>query len=1245
MKVLWLLPIAVEWGNNIYFDPPAFTDTTKENFTLTSASTLIGTGTSSFEGASSPTKDINGNMRPNPSGSNPDLGAYENSLAESPFPSQVKNVKATVSSQTVNLSWDANSETDIEKYLIYISPTSGFEPTSENIIGESATNSFSATGLANNMEYYFQVAAVDSNGYRGALSQEVSAIPQYLGPTWWVSKDGSDTGDGSEFNPIANLGEALKRVNSGDTIAIKAGLYTGDANAGLIDDQIFQQQDGSPKPSMELTIKGVTGNALDVVFDGEGNGKQRFFIFQRRDPYNDKIRIENITFQNEFHNGETNNGPAGGGAIAFFAAHTELVFENVMFLDNDINQPGHHDGGGAVMIHVAEGKKPPMFIKCGFIDNVVRPKDGTGNETAVGGAVCIQPGWEGPGTGPFNQPAVIFDQCYFGSNRVHSSNPSNGHRTGSAIQSQANIIIRNSVFTNNYFSGGGQSRDATVDLQPQYVNDGDGNRYSGRAILINNTFYDNPGEKIISVGSSDQESARFFIYSNIFSEYTNIGIEVWRESAGVEFYATANLFDRIDPENADNNYMLHQDIQILDGGGDVIGDPRFKGEAIKNFELTPSSPAIDMGINSLPPGANDELGGDNAPVFDIRDYYRVGIPDIGAFEFGASKYILAMVDDIAEDKDTTFVALGQELKITVTTGDIDGNLVSSNENMTWNIFPNQKYVKYVSGDKDTEGGDASATFEVTSQVGGKGFRFRIEAGVGDAFMRSGMYVIEELVTGAPPPVANLTISPSDWTSDPNFTLNWETPTWVAQRGLIGAVVEITDGINVYNEYMGFPSGDTLTNYSFTAPEAGQYDAHLWLIDELGNEDQDSAMSVTAYFDNVTPEAFQLHYPESLEEIIYTSDKPRFYWEESGDYPSGIKEWRLFINNNLYGTYNFNDVTFDNGDVYIDAVNALADGYYDWHLEAVDHAGNSTMSSDTGHFGVDLSPPNISHPSPLGTIDEGSTTPTINVSFSDGASGVRFGRLHYRRSGSGSGFVTLDLLGGPVSIPGSDVKENGLEYWIDTEDNVGNYDVWPGIGELHSVRVQTDRNITTADNWSNGIPGGTDSTNYLFFSIPFEVSGAKSAITSLMGPPDEFNYRLFAYNNGWQEDPPSVTMGNAYFFIFDPDKYTETPNLSFDFGQGVSTATDPPYQVNVTPGQWKFFGSPYNYNVPLDNVYTEDDENIRDAGSIYTWSGSWSNAGSSLQPWKGYVFKSGGATELNIDARGSWLWQNGKGHEY
>ena len=169
-----------------------------------------------------------------------------------------------------------------------------------------------------------------------------------------------------------------------------------------------------------------------------------------------------------------------------------------------------------------------------------------------------------------------------------------------------------------------------------------------------------------------------------------------------------------------------------------------------------------------------------------------------------------------------------------------------------------------------------------------------------------------------------------------------------------------------------------------------------------------------------------------------------------------------------------------------------------------------------------------------------------------------------------------------------------------------------------------------------MPGGVDSTNYIFFSIPYDVGNGIGAFKSVMDPdnegPDEFKYRLYAYNNGWQENPSSLTMGNGYFFIFDPDKY-DIPSIAFDFGQGVSTETDPPYQVNVAPGQWKFFGLPYDFNVSLSNIYTENETSLNDAGSIYTWNGAWTGAGSTLQPWKGYIFKSGGDTKLNIDARG------------
>ena len=66
--------------------------------------------------------------------------------------------------------------------------------------------------------------------------------------------------------------------------------------------------------------------------------------------------------------------------------------------------------------------------------------------------------------------------------------------------------------------------------------------------------------------------------------------------------------------------------------------------------------------------------------------------------------------------------------------------------------------------------------------------------VGDAILRSNSYVIEELKTGAPPPVPTLSISPSTWSTDPNFKINWSTPIWSEQRDLLGAIIDISDGI-------------------------------------------------------------------------------------------------------------------------------------------------------------------------------------------------------------------------------------------------------------------------------------------------------------------------------------------------------------------------------------------------------------------------------------------------------------------
>ncbi|MDP6610786.1 MAG: choice-of-anchor Q domain-containing protein, partial [Candidatus Marinimicrobia bacterium] len=1062
-----------------------------------------------------------------------------------------------------------------------------------------------------------------------------------------------------------------------DTIRIMPGTYYESSFNSASFESLSQQSTGK----FDLTIVGMNAGTGEVLIDAQKNSRHMVIDGSGHPDMQISYTFKNI----HFTNGESRNqdGYSGGGSMVL--AKVTAKFVNCHFSNNQATANVEEwSPGGA--IHIASSTV--KIISCGFEDNFSRTSGGaininwygendvvdveirnstfTRNEvqindgeqiTAWGGAISFD--------GTRNLRLKIEDSI-FSENRVRNNNSGKGCYGGaigsgmqdpndswsniepviinrnifmdnandcgpgtwagaSVINVGWNIDISNSLFARNYTKSDGVISGFVIRNEPQTL--------GAEMTMVNNTVVRNQlrnqNGSVITDGSpiAAWGQSEVTIFNNI----------IWDNQSNQVFWFPDDVTVNEDYNNFDDNSGQQF------GANTLSEKPRFVNPDNDNYRLGATSPLINKGTYSFM--------GHNAPIKDVRGYYRIETPDIGAYEAGASKYILAIADDIVEDEDTTFVNLADTIKVTVTTGDIDGNVVTdSDEAVSWDIFPNQKYARVdTDAETTTSNGTASATIIVTSQTRGKGFRFRVIAYVGEGIKRSDMYVIEELITGAPPPVVDLTISPSTWTSQPDFTMNWETPSWFIDgdkgRELIGAVVEITDGINVYSQYMGFPDLDTLENYSFTAPEAGQYITSLWLMDEFGNEDRDSARSVTAYFDDVLPDEFDLHWPDSSGTTIeYAPDIPEFHWHARGDYPSGIKEWRLFLKKGTTAyafnyAYTWSDVTTDTDDRHVThAGTPLSDGYYNWYVEAVDSAENVTIS-DTAYFGVDLNPPRITHSNPLTQVDENTTSPSINASFDDSpGSGVKYGRLNYRRSGSGGGFVVVDLLAGPVNISGSDIKADGLEYYIDTEDNIGNYGRWPSDTTFHSVRVQTESPVTTASRWPSGVPGGTDSTNYVFFSIPFDVGNAKSAIMSILDPqnegPDEFKYRLYAYSNGWQENPSSITMGNGYFFIFDPDKYSETPNLSFNFGQGVSTATDPPYQVNVTPGQWKFFGTPYNFNISLSNVYTEDESNINDAGSIYTWNGSWSNAGSSLQPWQGYIFKSGGATKLNIDARGT-----------
>ena len=1246
-----------DFGENTISVNPGFKT---GSYQLSDISPMIGAGISVLDSAPAPSIDIGGNRRPTPSGSNPDLGAYENALSKSPYPDQVINLVALETSNAVELEWSPNNALNIKHYNVYYSMDITVNTNELTKVTSTQDTTYVVKDLLNGVEYHFMVSAVDSSNFEGPLSETVSATPKYDGPNWWVNPSLDQDGDGTFGSPFSSMQRAVPELaERGDTIRIVAGNFS-DYDIFISGNEDLQVP---AELNQSLAVKDVAiigAGPLNTVINGEG---RTHFIFQDVE----KIHVQGMTLSNGFSlspggsvqsdNVDTlifsnvvfsqNQSRSAGGAIDIHSVQ-EAVFSNVAFNKNtiDVEELGF-GSGGAVNITNMNGDEYGRvnFVNCEFIENgiiaVETSASGSGsaiesadmvglyitesrfernyidatsgaNSTAI---ALINVTYAGSVPLWNNIPSVVIEQSFFNENYTFAA----GLVDVSFLKVHRPLVFRNNLVVNNYVPNNNNANQMIA-----LVGEPDQGGNAATSLIANNTFYGNSGNNgFVNVPFGDLNFINNIVWSN-----NSIQSESNRFIRGntSTIYAESNILQ----SNVEGSFVSVNNIDF---------DPKLRNPESGDYSLQVASPAIDTGV-------------DFGNVFDYRGYYRVGIPDIGALEAGASKYILAIEDDLVGSQDTTFVTREDTLEFTVTTNDIDGNIVNSSESVTWSIFPSAKYVNLLSSDATTSGGSATARFKVSEEAKSKGFRFRIIAEVGEGIMRSEMYVIEELVTGAPPPVPVLTITPDTWSTEPNFTLSWTIPNWSEGRDLLGAIVEIDDGINFYDEFIGFPENNPLKAYAFSVPEPGAFDASIRLMDEYGNEDPDSSKSIQALYDDVQPGAFNLNFPNSHIDQIgnidinWASDKPRFKWQNVGDYPSGIEKWVLYINGEEFGAYYEESIEFIDEDAVVqDTSKSLEDGTYDWYVKTIDYAGNAT-NSDTGYFGVDLNPPLIIHNNPLTIVDEGSTTPSINVEVSDGGSGVKDVYLNYRRSGSNSGFVTVPLWNdgqiAPSSIPGSDIRSEGVEYFIEAVDELGNYSEWPydyNGKYVQSVAARTQNNVTTADYWSAGIPTGTDTSAYQLFSIPFNTNKGLSAITEVLGPPDEFKYRLFGWNNGWNEftetNPLNIGLGDAYFFIWDKEQYPDVLQLNFDFGTGESTPTAPPFEIPAAAGEWKFFGNPYNFPVNLINVRTQADVPVTDEGSIYTWSsfGGWINPGSNLEPWKGYIYKSASDPDIYVDGTG------------
>ncbi|HEX37457.1 MAG TPA: T9SS type A sorting domain-containing protein [Candidatus Cloacimonetes bacterium] len=457
--------------------------------------------------------------------------------------------------------------------------------------------------------------------------------------TVYVNPDGS-----ADFTTIS---EALDVLNTGDSIMIADGIYTGFLNTNLV------------IPKDNITIFSENGYQ-NCIIDGEGSAPA-FMI-----GFHEGVHIEGITFSSCFHNGYggaiSTNGSVtirnclfedcssdyNGGAI-WAVGGTSLEIDNCIFESCDADKGGalyielyenisivnsdfifcqsNEFSGGAILMNMSN---TALIQECNF-DNctVFTVGDGGGlysqdiMELSLIETIfqsCSSPAYGG-GIQCYEVVDAIIDSCSFFSNisgsggglSIHDSNVQITHsilreneaRTGAGcyLLDDALVWIDNSLFYSNNSS---------------YYNSKGGAFYVNNATLavMNSTIVNN--EVVTQAGGiSHLGSHQITIYNSIL--WNNEPVDIWSTDS-----------TKIN--------VSYSDITLpWNGEGNIAVDPSFVDTSSYDYYLQELSPCIDSGNNIYVQDLTDL----DARV-RIWDGAGIGeaIVDMGCYEYGAPIYTI-----------------------------------------------------------------------------------------------------------------------------------------------------------------------------------------------------------------------------------------------------------------------------------------------------------------------------------------------------------------------------------------------------------------------------------------------------------------------------------------------------------------------------------------------------------------------------------------------------------------------------
>lgn len=451
-------------------------------------------------------------------------------------------------------------------------------------IASGASGDCNGNGLPDECELA-SGALVDLNN--NGIPDACEVVPG--GPDWYVDDSAAPGGDGSIAAPLQTIWQAVLTAQTGHTIHVADGLYTGSGNRAI---------EFSGK---NLTVRGTNGPA-NCVIDCQ-SAARAFWIHNGESD----ARIEGLTIRNglELQGGAVRvlnasftlrdcviedcvaTSGLGGGAV--YANGGGASLEGCEFRGNRCLHGGA--GGGAAVIVLATNA-PLSILDSVFVDNL-SPNSGGAlflvgqsslarvngcvfeqntSSSSLGGAVHTQifPGVATP-------TPLRFENCRFAGNRGTG---------GGAIYSNGPSEVSCCTFVGNVatFSSGGAVqafRPATLSNCVLWSNSApNGAQLSGTSSLA-----------ILQVERSDVQGGQAGVYTS---------------SGAVLSWGAGNLSlapQFVDDDGADNNAATYAD---------------------NDYRLQPTSPCVDSGDNSRVFADEFDLDGDG-DVFERTPHDLLGL--------------------------------------------------------------------------------------------------------------------------------------------------------------------------------------------------------------------------------------------------------------------------------------------------------------------------------------------------------------------------------------------------------------------------------------------------------------------------------------------------------------------------------------------------------------------------------------------------------------------------------------------